>query len=196
MKTKIIITFALLATLAMNGMAQVSPQKYSFELTAGSSFATQKLGGSSLNTGMGFEGIFTYRFYRHIGVYAGWGWNKFAAGTSFAGDDMDFEETGYEFGMHFQHPLTNYSPISYYLRAGALYNHIEIENTDGDIIEDTGHGLGWQLSGGVDIPVGNHWSLRPGIKYNSLSRDLETGGMYHEVDLNHLSLRVGISRKF
>ena len=86
----------------------------------------------------------------------------------FAGSNTDFEETGYVIGLQFKHPVDGFLS-SYYLRAGALYNHIEVENDNGDIIGDTGHGLGFQLAAGVDIPLGAKWSLTPGVKYNAVS---------------------------
>jgi hypothetical protein len=61
------------------------------------------------------------------------------------------------------------SPVSYFVRAGALYCHIETENNDGDIISDTGHGVGYQVAGGIEVSLGKNWSLAPGLKFNSLS---------------------------
>lgn len=195
MKTKELMALILLTVLSVNSIAQESDKRFGFELSGGASFATQKLGGADLNTGLGFEGIFHYRFMPHLGVYAGWGWNKFAADKSAIGADLDFEETGYVVGLQFKHPIGS-SPMSYYVRAGGLYNHIEVENDEGDIIHDTGHGFGWQLAGGIDIPLGKNWSLTPGVKFNALSRDLDEDGVSTALDLNYLSVRVGILKKF
>jgi opacity protein-like surface antigen len=77
-----------------------------------------------------------------------------------------------------------------------LYNHIEIENEEGDIVQDSGHGLGWQLAGGVDIPLGNNWSVTPGVKFNALTREIETSGNTSDMDFNYISVRVGIIKTF
>ena len=98
--------------------------KFSFELRGGVSVATQDLGDADLNTGFGFEGILDYRFMPHLGAYVGWGWNRFSAEKSFAGQDVDFEETGYPFGLQFNHPIGS-SSLAYYIRGGGIYNHIE-----------------------------------------------------------------------
>ena len=195
MKTKVLIICTIVALMSLNGVAQEKAKRFGFEISSGASVATHKLGGNKVNPGFGLEGILHYRFMPHLGAYAGWGWNKFGADESFAGNDVCFEETGYVFGLQFKHPVGK-SGLSYYVRGGGLYNHIETENADGDIINDTKHGLGFQLAGGIDINLGSNWSLTPGIKFNSLSRETEYEGTSKQMDLNYLSLRVGILKKF
>ncbi|MGQ7869900.1 outer membrane beta-barrel protein [Sunxiuqinia sp. sy24] len=195
MKTKGLTLFGLIILLSVSSLAQEKNKRFGFELSSGVSIASQKLADVNLNTGLGIEGIFHYRFLQHVGIYAGWGWNSFGADNSFTGNDVCFEETGYVYGLQFKHPIGN-SPISYYLRTGGLYNHIETENADGDIIDDTGHGLGWQAAVGFDIELGNNWSLTPGVKFNSLSRDTQFEGVSRQLDLKYQTLRIGILRKF
>jgi hypothetical protein len=195
MKAKGFIALALATVISTQVMAQESGKRFGFEISGGASFATARLNGADLNTGLGFEGIFHYRFLPYTGIYAGWGWNRFGADNSFAGEDVCFEETGYVIGLQFKHPIGN-SPLSYYLRAGGLYNHIETENAQGDIIYDTGHGWGWQLAGGVDVPLGSGWSLTPGLKFNSLRRELDIEGLSNQLDYRYLSVRVGILKRF
>lgn len=194
MKTKALVAVAILA-LTLSSFAQEKEKRFGFEVSGGVSFATSKLGGADLNSGFGGEGIFHYRFMPHTGVYAGWGYNTFSAENSFAGTDIDVEETGYVFGLQYKHPV-GVSPVSYYVRAGGLYNHIEIENEAGDITDDTGHGFGWQVAGGVDVPLGRNWSLTPGIKFNSISGDITKESTTTQLDLNYLQLRIGILKKF
>ncbi len=195
MRTKGLIALAILAMLTVSSFAQEKEKRFGFELSGGASLAPRDLGDADLRTGLGFEGILHYRFMPHMGVYTGWGWNKFTSDASFAGSKMDFEETGYVFGLQFKHPIAS-SAVSYYVRAGGLYNHIEVENTEGDIIGDTGHGFGWQAAGGVDLPLGRNWSITPGVKFNSLSRDVSIEEVTTKLDLNYIQLRVGILKKF
>jgi len=204
MKTKVLFAFVALALFSIKAIAQENEKRLGFELSSGVSIATAKLNDAKLNPGLGFEGILHYRFMSHTGVYAGWGWNRFGADESLVGNDACFEETGYVFGLQFKHPVSN-STVSYYLRAGGTYNHIEIEDTEGDIVKDSGNDLGWQLAGGFDIPLGKKWSLTPGVKFNSLntsmkfnSLDIETGneGVSVPYDLNYITLKVGILKQF
>lgn len=194
MKTK---TFALVLFLLITGssFAQEASKRFGVELNGGASLATTKIEETGTQTGVGFEGLFHYRFMPHLGAYAGWGWNTLPAKQSFAGEDMCFEETGYVFGLNFSHPIDG-SGLSYYVRAAGLYNHIETENADGDIINDTGHGMGFQLAGGIEIPLNSKWKLTPGVKFNSLSRETTYEGITRELDYQYVSFRVGFGRKF
>lgn len=193
MNTRMIITAILLATLTMGATAQENNRKFGLELRPGASLATQKLGDAELKPGMGFEFLLEYNVIKNAAVYAGWGWNKFAADNSSEIDD--FEETGYIFGLRYTY-LLNDNDLGLFARAGGIYNHIEVENADGDIVSDSDHGLGWQVEAGVDIPLGSGWKLRPGLKYQSLNRDLTIGGLNQNVNLNYISLGIGISKFF
>ncbi len=195
MKTKVFLSIVLFILVSVTTQAQEGSKRFGFELSSGVSMATNKLSESTLNPGFGFEGIFHYRFMPHLGVYGGWGWNRLGAEESFAGDDVCFEETGYILGLQFKHPFGS-SPVQYYLRAGGLYSHIETENSDGDVFNNTGHGFGWQAACGIDVPMGKNWSFTPGVKFNSLSRDSDFDGIARELNHNYVSLRVGFLKRF
>jgi hypothetical protein len=89
MNTKI-LALMMLVLLSSSSFAQETEKRFGFELNGGASFATKKMDEASLNTGFGFEGTFHYRFMPHLGVYAGWGWNRFGADQAFAGNDILF----------------------------------------------------------------------------------------------------------
>jgi opacity protein-like surface antigen len=186
----IVCVILSLATQSLNAQ-----KKWSFELKPGINFPTKNLGNANLKTGLGVEGTFAYKFMPHLAAYAGWSWNKFSADKSFAGNNVDFEETGYCFGLQFIHPIPN-SKISYMAKGGGTYNHIETENSVGKVINDTDHGFGWQIGGGITIPVGKRWFLAPEIRYRSLSRDIRIEGVTTPVDLNYISAGIGISYAF
>lgn len=190
---KIIVGVVLLMTTSV-ATAQ-KENNWSIEARGGANFATKELGNANLKTGFGFEGALAYRFMPHLGAYVGWSWNRFAADQSFAGTNIDFEETGYFLGLQFIHPIGD-SKINYMLKGGGTYNHIETENSAGDIINDTGHGFGWQIGGGITVPLGERFQLIPEVRYRSLSRKITIGETSTPVDLNYISTSVGISYSF
>ncbi len=169
--------------------------RLSLELRGAANVATQDLGDAKLETGIGLEGTIAYRFMEHLSIYGGWSWNHFASAESFAGTNIDYEETGYSFGLRFIHPIGT-SSLSYLIGGGGIYNHIEAENEDGDIIADTGHGLGWQLDAGIVIPLGESWRITPGIRYRALSTEFQIDAFKTPVDLNYFSGGLGISFLF
>jgi len=173
----------------------IAQDKWSLEFRPGVNYATQDIADADLGLGFGTELTIAYRFMPHLAAYAGWSYNNFAVDQSFAGPDASFEETGYTFGLQFIHPIGE-SGLSYLVRAGGTYNHIEIENNDGDIIIDSGHGLGWQAEAGLVIPLSEKFSLLPSLRYRSLNRDIEIENVSTSVDLNYLSVGVGLSWSF
>jgi hypothetical protein len=181
-------------TIFLFSSSLLGQHKIGVELRVGPDFATTELGDADLKTGFGFEGLLDYQFTPHLGVYAGWGWNRFAADRSFAGDNMDFEETGYLFGLQFA--TTGTSALGLYVRTGGILNHIEVENSDGDIIADSKHGLGFRMEAGLDIGLGSNWYLRPGVKYQALSRDITVETVTTAVNLNYFNVGLGIAKWF
>lgn len=170
--------------------------RWNIEFRGAAAFPTQEIvDGTDLDTGVGFEGTIAYRFMPHLAVYTGWGWNHFSAGQSFVGSDIDFEETGYTFGLQFIHPL-GMSNIHYMIRGGGIYNHLEAEDNDGDNVGDSDHEFGWQVEAGLSIPLGERWHIMPGVRYHSLSNDFDVDGSETSVDLNYVSAGVGVAWTF
>ena len=193
MKRSLITIIALiLLTVFSQSYAQ---DKWGLELRPGVDYATQDILDADLGLGFGAELTIAYNFMPHLAAYAGWSYNNFAVDQSFAGPDASFEETGYTFGFQFIHPIGE-STLSYLVRVGGTYNHIEIENNDGDIIIDSGHGLGWQAEAGLVISLSKRFSLLPSVRYRSLNRDIEIENENTSVNLNYLSVGVGLSWSF
>ncbi|MEE4214948.1 MAG: outer membrane beta-barrel protein [Bacteroidales bacterium] len=196
MKTQKLVLIGIVMLLSTSVFAQGKDSRFSFELNTGPAFSVSDLNNSQLNPGFGFESIFHYRFLPHTSVYAGWGWNRIAANESFAGSDICFEETGYIMGLQFMHPISD-SRFSWYLRAAALYNHIETENADGDIISDSKHGFGYQLGCGVAYRLSRNWQLTAGMKFNSLTRDSQFEGTAKILEYKYISgIRMGFVKQF
>jgi hypothetical protein len=189
------ITAALLIVFLIQNSIVQAQSRWSLNLRPAANFPTKNLGNANLSTGFGLEAVGAYRFMPHVVVYGGWGWSKFSTDNSSAGTKLDFEETGYTFGLQFIHPISN-SKINYMVAGGGIYNHIETEDDKGDIIADSGHGLGWQLETGISIPLSQRLHLIPGIRYRSLSRDINIENTITKADLNYISGGVGLSYSF
>jgi len=193
MRSSVVLMAVLLLLCA--GVAPASDGPWSVELLGGAAFTTEDMGDAELGTGLGFEASVAYRVMQHLDVYGGWDWRHFMADESFAGSDVDVEETGYALGVRFVHPIGT-STLSYIIRAGATYDHIEIENDEGDVVADSEHGLGWEGGVGLDIPLGEDWRVRPMARYRTLSRDIDIEDESTSVDLSYVTLEVGLSRSF
>ncbi len=191
---KLLLTIAALMLFTLFGQSYAQ-NKWSLEFRPGVDYATKDIANADLGLGFGAELTIAYRFMPHLAAYAGWSYNNFAVDQSFAGADASFEETGYTFGLQFIHPIGE-TGLSYLVRAGGTYNHIEIENNNGDIIIDSGHGLGWQAEVGVVIPLNDKFSLSPSVRYRSLNREITINNSNTSVDLNYLSVGISLSWSF
>ena len=172
-------------------------ERWSFELRPGINFPTTEVFEADLNNGYGAELTFGYRFMEHLGLYAGWGWNQFSQDNEFLDEssETDFEMTGYTFGLQFIHPV-NESSFSYLVRGGGIYNHIEIENSAGEITYDSDHGLGWEVGAGIQVDLSETLNLRPQVGYRALTRGFDFGQGNENVDLNYFNVSVGITKLF
>lgn len=183
----------LVALLVLVGPLQAQ-NRFSLELRGGAAIPTADLGDAALNTGGGMGLNAAVRFMPHALVYAGWDWFRLTTDEPFAGADFDVENTGYAFGLQFQHPMV--STIDGWFRAGGIYSHIELENDDGDVIADSGHELGWEAGGGVSIPISGRFALTPGFRYRTFSTDLEVNGTRIPVDMSYVAAELGVSWSF
>jgi hypothetical protein len=194
MKTKVFMALTMLTIISLVSEAQEKDRRFGFEINGGPSFATNKFA-DGLRMGFGTEGLFHYRFMPHTGIYAGWGANWLTTENLSSELNRDYEETGYVLGLQFKHPAWG-SRASFLVRAGMIYSHIEVENDNGEILEDTGHGAGLQLAAGMDFKLGSSWSLTPFVKYHSLNRPLNSEEGPADSRFSYLSVRVGILKMF
>ncbi len=192
MKKYSLLFVAVILLISFTSKAQ---EKWSVEFRPGLSFPTSDAGDTNTKVGFGFEFTGAYKIMPHLAVYAGWGWNQFKGEDKLSKEEVTLDETGYTFGLQIIHPIGT-SPFSYVGRAGAVYNHIELENNAGDITADTGHGFGWQVEAGVDYEFGPNLSFRPTLRYRSLLRDLEIADVSTELKLNYVSFGIGLAWEF
>lgn len=189
----LLVFFAAATTQAQDRV--LTTDRFNVEFVADAAYATEDLGAADVGGGFGLEATVAYRFLPHLSAYAGWGWHHFAADGFLPNTEMDAEETGYTFGLLFAHPLGT-SALGYFVQAGGTYDHIEFEGADGHAGMDTGHGLGWQAGAGLVVPLASSWHLTPGLRYRSLTRNLDIDGANTELDLRYVMVRVGLARTF
>jgi hypothetical protein len=185
-----LFTTGALALLA--GASAASAQtRWSLELSGGAAFATEKVGGADLSPGFGLGLAANYRFMPHLSVYGGWDWHRFSVDETAGGD---LEDNGYMFGLRFEHPL--FAGVSYWARAGGIANHIEVQDESGALAWDSGHDLGWEVGAGFSVPVRPRLKLTPGVRFRSLSRDVDIDGATTPTDLRYVVVGTGIVYTF
>jgi hypothetical protein len=188
----------IVIALAASALASdLGAQRATIDLRGAAAAPTGKLGTSELGVGAGLGATLAWRMQPHLHLYGGWDWLRFSADDAFAGvSKPDFEETGYTLGLRFEHPVRAESRLLYRVEAGGTYKHIELEDSAGDIVANTGHGLGYEVGAGLLLPMGASWHFAPMLRYRALSRDFRIGSVATPANLRYAGLELGIARRF
>jgi len=184
-----------LALAAATLVSDLPAQQLTLDLRGAVAMPTSDFADSDLSTGAGLGATIAVKLQPHLHLYGGWDWLRFSADEAFAGPEPDFEETGYNFGLRYEHPLGQSSRTMIRVEAGGTYKHFEFEDADGDITVDSGHGLGYEAGVGLLLPLGESWRLAPTIRYRALSRDFTVGSITTNGDLKYVALEIGVSRR-
>jgi len=169
--------------------------RWTAEVRGGVNVATDQLADVDLKTGAGLEMGLGVRVARDVFVYGAWDWQNRAAKTPLFGTTADVEDTGYAFGLRYVVPVS--SRAMPWVRAGGLFNHIEIEDEGaGDLIADSKHTFGYEVGGGLDVTLNDRWSLTPAVRYRRFEPKVRFGGAEFSSTLSYITLDVGITLKF
>ncbi len=186
--------------LFLVGLGAISPlagqNTIGLEIRGNGAISTQDTEREYDNSGFGFEANLQYRFHPNVSAYAGWDWARFSALESIAGPDMDIHQTGYVLGLRYDRPFSETSRTAWWVRLGGIYDHMELKDGDGDAVDDSGHGFGAEAGAGVVVPLGEYWSLTPGLRYRKISRDLTVEGTDVPVTMESLAFELGIGFHF
>ncbi len=188
-----IITVAVLALLMAGARTVEGQNRFAVELRGGAGFA-EDMADTQLGAGGGLELTARVRVLPHLSLYGGWDWYRFATDEQLLDSELDVEDTGYAFGVHFGHPLRG--DIGGWVRAGGIYDHIELEDDEGTLVGDTGHELGWEAGAGAIIPIGERFALTPGVRYRTFQGEITSGGEPIDLELTYFAAEIGLSWSF
>jgi len=168
---KITTGLVALAAVVLAGSAQaqavpVSP--FSAEVRGGLAFPTGDLDDVA-DSGITVGANGTYMFTPMLGLYAGFTYNSF--GFSEEGEDVfdgSINTYGLDAGVKAMF-ATPTLPVTPFLKGGLVYHKAEIE-IEGVDLGDEGKsdpGLGFEVGGGVMVPLGPRLSFTPAVSYTS-----------------------------
>jgi hypothetical protein len=193
---KITTGLVALAALALAGSAQaqalpVSP--FSVEVRGGLAFPTGDLEDVA-ESGITVGANGTYMFSQQIGLYAGFTYNAF--GLAEEADDLGIDGSintyGFDAGLKamFASPTL---PVTPFLKGGLVYHKVELDIEDLDLGEadESDFGLGFEVGGGVMVPLGPRLSFTPAVSYTSFKPNYDGDEDDEDVD-NVTSFRVDV----
>jgi hypothetical protein len=185
-----------LAALALIPATLAGQREFTIEARPNFVVPTGKLAGASLETGPAFGAIASIRLQPHLHLYGGWDWARFEAASSFAGPDRSFEQTGYSLGLRFEHPCPRHPALALRVEGGGTWQHVEIENSAGEIIADSKHSTGYEAGAGAALSLGDDWKLVPMARYRSLSPKFTIGSTTTFGNLRYVGAELALSRSF
>jgi len=104
-------------------------------------------------------------------------------------------ESSFVFGAELKFPFENKS-VNYFAYVGGVVGRIHLQDAMNTFNEKSDFGFGWQLGAGAEFRLDDQWSLKPDVRYRSLTQDIEIRAATIDVDLNYISVGLGLVRKF
>ena len=168
---KKVLSCALLAAsaLAASGAeAQILP--FSFELRGGMGFKTEEFRPSDVGTttasgGVGVGANVAVDFLPGVAVYGGY--DRYSFNAEVQGVDAEYIDQGFVAGAKVAPPIGALVGLRPWLRGGVLFHELELTEVD----EKSGRTTGFEVGGGIDIPLGLVLSFTPGVIYRQYSPD-------------------------
>ena len=189
-----LIRVALALALLAPAGAAMAQSPFSAEVRLGVGYPTEDFGAAEPALGLGFEATILYDLPLCLQLYAGWDWYHF--GSEDDAVDLDFEDTGYAAGLRWT-PERFERFLGPWLRAGVVYDHIEIENDEGDVVSDSDHVLGYEAGLGLTFPLGDRVTLTPGVRYRTFAPEMEAAGITADAaDFSYVAMEIGMAIRF
>ena len=191
-----VLALAIIGTTSASAQSSTPDSGWNLQQRGGLALAVEDFGDADLGVGYGIQLTGGYQFPQRIGLYAGWTWFRFNTDDSFAGPDVEVDESGFMAGLRYEHPVRVGMPATLQLQLGTVYDEVELEGGDGTLIATSDRDFAWATSAGLEFPLGEGWRFGPAVRFRSLSPGFEVGGVDVETDLTHLSIDLGLSQRF
>lgn len=126
-----------------------------------------------------------------IGVYGTYSQTTFEVADF---EDVDLEDNGFSAGL--TAALPSVSGLAPWVGAGVVMHDLAFDGDDGSEDNDVDEELGFEVGGGLAIPVGANIRLTPAIGYRQYGVD--TGGLVGsaEFDVSYFTAGVGVNFSF
>ena len=189
-----LLSLVAAVTLAGGAQAQTAPTSpLSLEVRAGAAVPTGDFGDIA-ETGFTVGGDLGFMFTPMLSAYIGGTYSSFAVDDEFQEliealsggqiDDLSYNLYGGDAGLKASFPTaTGFTP---FLRGGVVYYTAELGGDDlgEDAEEDNDFELGFEVGGGLSVPLGPRLSVTPAVSYTTIE------------DLNFVRAQVGLNIRF
>lgn len=197
MKRMLMTMVGILTLILLSAQTAHAQRRPALEIRGGLNLPTGDFGdegGVDAESEAGFGADLMIPLNPRFTLYAGAGREMF--GCASCDDNDGFTSTGLEGGAKIL-LSRGQSGVLPWLKVGAIYHkaRFEFDGVEGE----SDWGLGFQVGGGVDIPLGEVLSFSPGIRYQRYTATFEPLDLeFFEIDndVGFLSLDMGLHIQF
>lgn len=189
---RILIAATVLAAWARPEEA-AAQQRWTLELSPATGIVTDNPPDFDLRFGFGGEAGLVFRITPEVGLYTGWNWHRFTGDTQDA--DASVEIAGYAFGVRLEHPIGAAGSPAVMIRLGGSWNHLEF-GAGASSEPDSRSGIGWEIGGGLSIPLSSRWTLTPAARYRATRHDVRVGDGTASASLGYALAELGFGLRF
>jgi opacity protein-like surface antigen len=164
----VLLAGILLATTGASAHAQ--NHALSLEGRAGVTLAVRDFGAGA-RSGLALDGTLAYQVFPSLSAYAGLSRDNFGCPKRAApGDGCDANSEGFEVGARAQLTGVRLTP---WARGGVIYHHLErrMSPQGFPIAARSALALGYEIGGGIAVPITPSVALTPGIRYRAYGAD-------------------------
>jgi hypothetical protein len=188
-------TFALaaLAAVAFTGTAKAqSALPLSIEGRVGAVLPTGDWG-ELAKTGIGLNGNVTFNVTPVVGIYGGYTWNRFGVDADLGDTDgANWTEQGFDVGLKARFASPTGMPVTPFFRGGAIIHKLKV--SDDEVSFSGDYKVGFDVGGGVEIPVAQRITLTPQVGYSQFNPGGDEGDVDEsDVSVSNVHLGVGIN---
>ena len=133
--------------------------------------------------GVGFGGNVAFDFLPGVAVYGGY--DRYVFNATVLGVDADYVDQGFVAGARIAPPIAGLLGFRPWARGGVIFHDMELTGVD----EKSDRSTGFEIGGGIDIPLGMVLSFTPGVIFRSYSPSFGTA---EDGSVKYFDLSVGL----
>jgi len=189
---KTTFVFAALAAVSFAGTARAQTAlPLSFEGRVGAVLPTGDWG-ELAKTGIGLNGNVTFNVTPVVGIYGGYTWNRFGVDDDLGDvDGANFTEQGFDVGLKARFASPTGMPVTPFFRGGAIFHKIKVSDDEATFSGD--YKVGFDVGGGVEIPLAPKITLTPQVGYSQFDPSDDSDDVDGDVSVSNIHLGVGIN---
>lgn len=199
MRNRSFVSVMVAAALALVPAAAAAQMALPIQLgiSGGAAFPMGDFGrDDAFGTGWGFDANATLQVAPGIGLYAAYDRYDFPVERDLffglAQTTGNVIDQGFAGGLRLAVPGGGFG-LSPWVRGGAVYNSLQFDYDDVEDDPESDTGLGFEVGGGLEFPLGLVVSVTPSVRYRSYKTDV---GASTDFDVSYIVGELGLTFRF